>query len=239
MRNLSIFAAMMAAIVLMGIGLKIMPQPNSVYAAMMTDEVIAEMNAEARHVAPKFPRKPLLPADVKVILNDSNGHGSAVHIGGGWFLTAGHVADLKAKRFDIQLADKSIRKAEILWSNMVYDIGLFRADGDGMERSELKCAVPAIGDEITIVGNPLMMDGITAFGRIAGAESNIGPWKKVLVISGPMMPGQSGGAIYNSAHELVGISVGLATWPQGFIASPTGYGMIVSGRVVCYLLARV
>lgn len=89
-----------------------------------------------------------------------------------------------------------------------------------------------------MAGNPVALENIVAFGRVAGDERTIGHWKIVIVISGPIIPGQSGGAVYNKDHELVGISVGLALFPIGYTGSATGYGFAVSGREICTLLAR-
>src|SRR5690349_14752440 len=76
--------------------------PSSVlrpsYASEIADQAIRDMNAKA---APKFPRKTLLPADVKVLLD--RGHGSAVSIGGDLWLTAAHVVLNPSKRLDLRL----------------------------------------------------------------------------------------------------------------------------------------
>lgn len=89
-----------------------------------------------------------------------------------------------------------------------------------------------------MAGNPVALEDIIAFGRVAGESRSIGHWKSVFVISGPVIPGQSGGAVYDKDHNLVGISVGLALFPVGFSGSATGYGFAVGGDVLCELLAR-
>lgn len=76
------------------------------YASEIADQEIAALNK----AAPKFPRKALLPGDVKVLLD--NGHSSAVSIGGDLWLTAAHVVANPSKRLDLRLKDGSIRPAE-------------------------------------------------------------------------------------------------------------------------------
>jgi len=203
------------------------------YASEVANQEIAALNA----AAPKFPRKALLPADVKVMLD--GGHGSAVHIGAGLYLTAAHLFERPSKRLDLRFKGGSLRPAEVLWISKERDIALMKADGDGVSFARLNCGMPQIGDEITLAGNPTALEDIVGFGRIAGDERPLAHWKSVLVVSGPVIPGQSGGAVYNKDHELIGISVGVSLWPiSPMSATATGYGFIVPGRVICELLAR-
>lgn len=203
------------------------------YASEVSDKVIADMN----EAAPKFPRKPLLSADVKVLLDQ--GHGSAFYAGNNLWLTAAHVVDGPSKRLDLKFADGSTRKATVLWISKTTDVALLQADGEGVAVSPINCGMPQVGDDITLAGNPVGLEFIRAFGRIAGEEREIGPWKSVVVVSAPTIPGQSGGAVYNSQGEVVGITVGLSLMPLGFAASTTGYGFVVPGSTICQLLARV
>lgn len=231
MRSIPLWITAFVALALMGIGLKYMPMPDAV-ASEVADREIAELN----RTAPKFPRKALLSADVKVLLD--KGHGSAVHLGGGLYFTAAHVATATSKRLDLQFKDGSVRKAEVLWIAKGLDIALLKADGDGVSSPRMRCEAPKIGEEITMAGNPVALDNIIAFGRVAGDVRSIGDWKSVFVISGPVIPGQSGGAVYDKDHNLVGISVGLALFPVGFSGSATGYGFAVPGSDLCQILAR-
>lgn len=202
------------------------------YASEIAAQEIAKLNA----AAPKFKRRPLLPADAKLVLD--KGHGSAVAIGNDLWLTAAHVVLNPSKRLDMRLKDGSLRKAEILWISKERDIALLKADSDGVSFARINCGMPKIGDDVTMAGNPVALEDIVGFGRIAGDEREIGHWKSVIVISGPIIPGQSGGAVYNKDHELIGISVGLALFPVGFSGSATGYGFAVPGATLCQLLAK-
>lgn len=235
MRTLPIYFAALVAFALMGFGLKFFPFPDPVkplYASEIATAEIAKLNA----AAPKFPRKPLLPADVKVVMD--GGHGSAVHIGNGIFVTAGHVVNKITKPFTIKLHDGSIRPAEVLWFNSKYDIGLISANGDGLQSSDLQCRELDVGEAIRIEGNPTIMEFVSATGKIAGLGRKIGFWERVQVVDITILPGQSGGPVYDKDGKLVGITVGVATFGMGWSASPTGFGFIVPGSAVCKLLAR-
>lgn len=235
MRSASIYITALIALALMGVGVKIFPLPNSTAVA---SEVAEQEIAKINKAAPKFDRKPLLPADVKVLLD--RGHGSAVSIGSDLWLTAAHVVADPSKRLDLRLKDGSLRKAEVLWLSKDRDIALLKANSDGVSFARLNCSKPKIGDDITMAGNPLALEDIVAFGKVAGDERPMAHWKNVFIVSGPVIPGQSGGAVYNKDHELIGISVGVAMWPLSpFAATATGYGFVVpTGDTICELLAR-
>lgn len=204
------------------------------YASEVVDQEIASLNK----AAPKFDRKPLLSGDVKVLLDQ--GHGSGVHIGNGLYLTAAHVVLNPSKRLDLRFKDGSIRPAEVLWISKERDVAMLKASGDGVSFSRVSCSKVNIGDDITMAGNPMALEDIIAFGKVAGDERVMAHWKNVFVVSGPVIPGQSGGAVYNKDHELIGISVGVAMWPlTPFAATTTGYGFVVpTGSTICELLAR-
>lgn len=179
----------------------------------------------------------LLDATVKVLRE--NGHGSAVHIGGGYFLTAAHVVD-GADRVDLVDVSSGKHDAEVLWSNKSYDIALLRSDETpAIATANLACVTPSVGDAITASGNPLNNDFITVWGKIAGGVREIGIWKSVVVTDIVTVPGQSGGPVWDESGSIVGITVGVSVIRQGFSASLVGLGYVVPGSAVCGLLARV
>jgi S1-C subfamily serine protease len=242
MRSASIIITTILALALMGVGVAIFPMQGSDFvrgfAGAYASEVARQELAAIDKAAPKFPRKPLLPADVKVLLDQ--GHGSGVHIGNGLYLTAAHVVLNPSKRLDLRFKDGSIRPAEILWISKDRDVALLKAASDGVSFSRVSCSKVHIGDDVTLAGNPMALEDIVGFGKVAGDERKMAHWNNVFVVSGPVIPGQSGGAVYNKDHELIGISVGVALWPLSpFAATTTGYGFVVpTGSTICELLAR-
>lgn len=215
------------------------------YASQIASEEIAKINAVAESGVAKInedvspfgiPLKPLLPSDVKLVVD--GGHGSAVHIGNGIFLTAGHNLTVKTKTLKIKMRDGSVRPAEALWYNTKYDIGLVKADGEGLESADLQCREMEVGESITTLGNPTIMEFVTAFGKIAGEARTLGDWERVQVVDITILPGQSGGPVFDKDGKLVGITVGVATFGGGWAIIPTGFGFIVPGKAICPLLAR-
>lgn len=90
--------------------------------------------------------------DASVVYVDTDrGHGSGVHIGDGYVLTAGHVAD-GAKTIQLKTAGGKFQPAEVLWLNKEYDIALLRTDGAGIGAATLSCRYAHTGEDIRAIG---------------------------------------------------------------------------------------
>lgn len=172
---------------------------------------------------------------VKVILK--NGHGSGVSIGNGYFLTAAHVADGN-KTVTLKTKDGKTRKADVLWINAAYDIALLRSDDLSIPAAALSCNVAPAGETIISYGNPLMVEFVAAYGKIAGEPRKMGLWQSVFITDTTTVMGQSGGPVFSADGRLIGITVGVMAAPLGFSASLIGYGFVVPSSEICGLLAR-
>lgn len=172
-------------------------------------------------------------AAVKVIME--RGHGSGVHIGDGFVLTAAHVAG-GAATLKLKSKDGQIRQADVLWTNKAYDIALLRTSPAGLPAASLDCQRAGVGTSIEAIGNPLSVEFVSAYGKIAGAPRESGPWKSVYVTDMTTVMGQSGGGVF-SGGRVVGITVGVMSVP-GLLPSLIGYGFVVPSSDVCALLGR-
>lgn len=176
---------------------------------------------------------PLPGSTVKIVMDVS--HGSGVHIGNGYIVTAAHVVGDKTPR--IKLDDGSEQDAVVMWTNKAHDIALLRT-ASTMGASALDCRVAANGEHVTAKGNPTVLEFVSSAGRIAGAEREFGPWARVLPVDMTIVMGMSGGGVFDQRGNLVGIVVGVLVAPVGFAASLTGFGAVVPSAAVCELLAR-
>lgn len=177
---------------------------------------------------------PLPGSTVKIVMEQ--GHGSGVHIGNGYVVTAAHVVGDNVPR--VKLDDGSEQEAVVLWANKAHDIALLRT-ASTMSASSLDCRVAANGEHVTAEGNPTVFEFVSSAGRIAGVERSFGPWARVMPVDMTIVMGMSGGPVFASDGRVVGISVGVLVAPVGFAASLTGFGAVVPSAAVCEMLARV
>lgn len=168
------------------------------------------------------------------------GHGSGTHIGGGYVITAGHVAENEGDKLTARFEDGTERKAVTLWSNHTYDIALLKIDGTDIPASQLECRTPTVGEHLRFLGNPLAMEWITTSGYVAGPVTHAYPeaWDTVLPVDAALAGGMSGGGTFDDDGSLVGVNVGIPIQPMGYSGTATGISFVVPGEVVCGLLAR-
>ncbi|WP_025593730.1 S1C family serine protease [Agrobacterium tumefaciens] len=197
--------------------------------------VVAATSAAAYALLPP----PNLPttesATVKIQVNDS--HGSGVHIGDGFIITAAHVVG-DSKEVQIKAKGAEFRKADVLWVNKANDIALLRTSSDSLGIAHLSCRAVNAGDPIVAYGNPLQIEFVAAYGKIAGEPRKTGPWNAVYVTDITTVMGQSGGPVFTDNGDLIGITVGVMAAPIGFSGSLVGYGFVVPSTEICGLLAR-
>lgn len=192
--------------------------------------VVAMDENRAAHAEPKA--GPVVKLIVK------GGHGSGVHIGDGYILSARHVTSGNDKVSYLR-DDGKTGGAVVLWENKQFDIALLKLDTDtGLSASNLECRLPNPGEIVALRGNPIVLDHITTWGRIAGAPFPLGPWGKLVPVDASIAGGMSGGGLFDTDGDLVGINVGMIMQPMGFSATAVGLSLAVPGSTICELLAR-
>lgn len=174
-----------------------------------------------------------------VKLKDKSGHGSGVHIGNGYVLTANHVLPGAEKSMAYIRDDGRKGTAKVVWGSAEYDIALMKLDTyEGIAASNLECRAPVMGEAIAMKGNPLILENITTWGRVAGTEISMGPWASAIPVDGAIAGGMSGGGAFDADGDLIGINVGMMIQQLGLGSSSVGISVIVPGSAICGLLAR-
>ena len=176
-----------------------------------------------------------VPASSHVkVLTAGGGHGSGTHIGEGYILSAGHVAD-DAKTLQILADNGSEYTADVLWSNREFDVALLRLQTDSsVGITPLSCAANPVGQRVRAYGSPANKDFVYTVGEVVGKPAPHPLWRSVIPVDMTIIPGMSGGGVLNQAGELVGITVGVMVYYQGL----TGIGYVVPATVACTLMGR-
>jgi S1-C subfamily serine protease len=173
---------------------------------------------------------------VKVLVE--GGHGSGVHIGDGYVLTATHVVEGKTG-IKLKSSFGDIQDAEVLWTNKARDVALLKAERpERLQSSRLICAPLVVGQRVTAEGSPGLAEFVRFRGDVAGVERTAGPWMAVVPIDISGGPGISGGPIFDEMGQVAGIYVGVHLVPMGMGALSIGIGVAVPSNVICELMAR-
>ena len=167
---------------------------------------------------------------VKVMLEV--GHGSGVHIGKGYILTAAHVV-ASSKTVKIKTDKGRTGEAEVLWFNSEYDVALIRTN-TRLQTAQIACEPLVSGSLTRATGNPSNQEFVSTWGRVSGRAIDT-PWRVAVVADITIVPGMSGGGLFDEAGRLVGILVGTMARGLGGIV-PIGY--VVPTSAFCGMLGR-
>lgn len=190
-----------------------------------------------------LPSRAAIPAPqaISTVLVSTNGeHGSGVHIGNGFILTAAHVVEDRAE-MDVTDSKGHKQTGKVLWANKTYDVALIQVESAaGVAASKLNCAVrPSVGDEVAAVGNPINLQFIHTWGRVASRTEPHEPWAEAFLIDATIAPGMSGGPVFDKAGNLVGLAVGIAVQPIGLGGfAPYAISYVVPISAACTLMGR-
>ncbi len=180
---------------------------------------------------------------VKVYSNvESNRHGSGFTVGENLVVTAAHVVKgLDTLQIGFEEQQELLTATVVIFDN-TRDLAVLRItealpENFVLTPDTVSCEFPQIGEEIHGVGSPAFLDFIHTWGYVASTtrsfERQEWPWSNAYVADMQVFPGMSGGPVYNTDGEVVGVINGiLADTPMG----TTGFSFIQSSQEVCELL---
>jgi S1-C subfamily serine protease len=191
---------------------------------------------------------PDLPSSAVKVCSDlvcNTNFGSGVYIGGGYFLTARHVAEIHPDGYiwTLKADNGRVFKATTLWMMGDADLAVMQisqadnAPAFVFPSSGLSCESPFQGQAVTAIGNPAMFVFVHVDGKIVTAAQDVGDksqgpfWKDVFVMDMTVTGGFSGGPIFDAAGKVIGLLVGAL---QG-----TGYSIMEPTDKLCGLLPTV
>ncbi len=155
-------------------------------------------------------------------------------------LTAAHVVDGTTK-IKVKTQDGELRNATVLFSEKSADIALLKLDvpDKGLKHATLGDSdVTAVGQNVYAIGSPYGMENSFSSGIISAFRSfntlydgtvNI----EFIQTDAAINSGNSGGPLFNSSGEVIGIASSILTVSGGF----QGIGMAVTSNTIKSLLA--
>ena len=134
----------------------------------------------------------------------------------GYIVTNNHViAD--ADSVSVRLGDDRQFSAEVVGFDDKTDLALLKIDADGLAISTLGDSdATRVGDWVVAIGNPFGLGGTATVGIVSarGRDIRSGPYDDYLQIDAPINRGNSGGPVFNTAGEVVGVNTAIFS-PNG------------------------
>jgi putative serine protease PepD len=196
---------------------------------------------------------------IRVSGSTSGGSGSGVIVSeDGYIVTNSHVVTLsgtdESTEVRVTLADGRLYAAELIGTDPIMDIAVVKIDADNLVPIEWgDSASLTVGDEAIAIGAPLGLENTVTDGVVSalnrsitisndgdgfnfdlpdGQQSAITQALSLPVIQtdASINPGNSGGALLNTAGELIGINVAIAS--SGSSAGSIGVGFALPSNLV-------
>ncbi len=170
-----------------------------------------------------------------VKLDTDIGHGTAVHIGQGVFLTAAHVLE-GATEVYVKIEDTTY-DAKVLQADKATDVAFIRIDALRSQAASktLECRTPTVGEPVEAHGYPLDLEDVRTFGRVSTIMRPHGFWRDAVIVDITIAPGMSGGPVYSSKGNVIGMAVGVKQFGGALVP----LSVIVPGSTICAVLAQV
>src|SRR5215207_9158066 len=182
-----------------------------------------------------------MPREPQSELPRQQGLGSGIIVSSdGYILTNHHVID-GAEEITIVLSDKHAYPARVVGSDPPSDLAVLKVDQSNLPVLSMGNSDAArIGDVVLAIGNPLGLEQtvtagiISAKGRTTGLSD--GSFEDFIQTDAPINQGHSGGALINTAGELVGINSQILSPSGGNIgigfAIPSNMARNVAGQLI-------
>ena len=154
----------------------------------------------------------------------------------GYILTAHHVVS-NARRIVVVTAGEFRAPAVVVSTDPEQDLTLLKIETVGLSESPIGYAgAVQLDEEVVTVGFPFgLREAAVSHGRIAAVRTK--GVKRVFQVDAAFNPGSSGGPVFNSQGELIGIVTTKFSHPSGI--PPEGMGFVVPISYATPLLANI
>lgn len=187
------------------------------------------------------------PAVVVVASIDREGKPTGIGSGfiareDGVIITNYHVVSMAAD-IKIKIGQRTKNVEGLLHVDIENDIAVIKVEGDNYPRVTLGDASKAlVGEKVYVIGSPQGLENTISEGILSGIRE-IDQGKKILQMTAAISPGSSGGPVFNSRGEVIGIATFLIAETQNLnFAMPVNLAMaglskkqLVSPQEACKL----
>jgi S1-C subfamily serine protease len=175
------------------------------------------------------------PSAVTVRVED--GVGSGVVLRSDVVVTNEHVVRSN-RQVRIRYADGQESGGEVLATDPLSDLAVIRTERKNLPAAEFRAELPRPGDTVLAIGSPLGLEFTVTAGIVSGLHRTLpgGPQIELLQTDAPISPGNSGGALLDSAGRVIGINEAYIPPAQGAVslgfAIPSGVTLDVAEKLL-------
>lgn len=181
-----------------------------------------------------------------VLIQRPDSKGTGFYIGGGQIVTAAHVVD-GARTVSIKSYDGRISSATVVKVDADADVAILQTNMRLLPAA-LDCGRVPVGEPIMAIGNPLGLEFVMAFGRIAGVPRVVSTSRSVYVTDMSTVMGMSGGPVFADG-KVIGVTSAVMVAPFELVGkvapgsgvyarSIVGFGYVVPSSEVCRMVGR-
>jgi len=155
----------------------------------------------------------------------------------GYIVTNNHVIE-GADEVSVRLLDGREFTATVVGQDDKTDLALLKVDADDLEAAEIGDSDDArVGDWVVAIGNPFGLGGTATAGIVSarGRDIRSGPYDDYLQIDAPINQGNSGGPVFNTDGEVVGVNTAIFS-PNG---GSVGIGFAIPSNQVGDIIAEL
>ena len=155
----------------------------------------------------------------------------------GYIVTNNHVVE-NADRIVVTLHDGSEHEAQVLGTDPKTDLALIKIVADGLPEARFGDSDRArVGDWVVAIGNPFGLGGTATVGIISarGRDIRSGPYDDFLQIDAPINQGNSGGPVFNTNGEVIGVNTIIYS-PNG---GSVGIAFAIPSRQVEHIVSEL
>ncbi|MEZ5565923.1 MAG: DegQ family serine endoprotease [Gammaproteobacteria bacterium] len=156
----------------------------------------------------------------KSITRESNSLGSGFIISAdGKILTNAHVVD-GADEIVVKLADNTEKKAKVIGIDSASDVALLKIDASGLQAVKLgDSSQLEVGDWVLAIGSPFGLEHTATQGIVSALGRSLpdGNYVPFIQTDVAVNPGNSGGPLFNTRGEVVGINSQIYSRSGGYM----------------------
>jgi serine protease Do len=169
---------------------------------------------------------------------DIVGSGSIID-GSGIIVTNRHVIE-NAYEIYVTLQDGTTKQARLLGKGLNFDLALLKIDA-GRRLPAITVGNSdkvRVGDRVLAIGNPLGLQGTVTSGIVSATHRDLsGPYDEFIQTDAAINHGNSGGPLFNSRGEMIGINNQI--FSESSTSGSIGLGFAIPSNDVAFLLKQI